>query len=80
MKIQLLFFGIVSDVLETSSLEIELDNTCTIQHLKAQLVASYPVLKNIDSYAFAVNEVYATDTTVLKEKDVVAIIPPVSGG
>mgnify|MGYP001078149814 CR=1 FL=1 len=80
MKLQLLFFGIVSDVLETSSLEIELANKCTIQHLKTLLVAIYPVLKNLDSYAFAVNEVYATDTTVLKEKDVVAIIPPVSGG
>lgn len=80
MKLQLLFFGIASDVLETSSLEIELANKCTIQHLKAQLVAVYPVLKNIDSYAIAVNEEYATDTTVLQEKDVVAIIPPVSGG
>jgi len=80
MKLQLLFFGIVSDVLKTSSLEIELANKCTIQHLKTQLVAVYPVLKNIDSYAIAVNEVYATDTTVLQEKDVVAIIPPVSGG
>ncbi|MDG2193429.1 MAG: molybdopterin converting factor subunit 1 [Polaribacter sp.] len=80
MKLQLLFFGIVSDVLKTSSLEIELANTCSVQHLKAQLVAMYPVLKNMDSYAIAVNETYATDTTTLQENDVVAIIPPVSGG
>ena len=36
--------------------------------------------KNIDSYAIAVNEEYAVEHLVLKENDVVAIIPPVSGG
>ena len=40
----------------------------------------YPQLENINSYAIAVNESYATDEIVLKENDVVAVIPPVSGG
>ena len=44
------------------------------------MVAKYPVLENINSYAIAVNESYASDTDILKENDVVAIIPPVSSG
>ena len=34
----------------------------------------------MDAYAVAVNEAYAEGTLILKEGDVVAIIPPVSGG
>ena len=40
----------------------------------------YPQLKEINSYAIAINESYASNETVLKENDIVAIIPPVSGG
>ena len=39
-----------------------------------------PALKKLKSYAVAVNEEYATDDVILKPNDVVAIIPPVSGG
>lgn len=80
MKLNLLLFGVVADLLETSSLKINIDNECTIQQFKKQLLAQYPVLENINSYAIAVNEEYATNNTVLKENDIVAIIPPVSGG
>ena len=40
----------------------------------------FSTLEQIDSYAIAVNEEYAEGEIVLKESDVVAIIPPVSGG
>ena len=80
MKIQLLLFGIATDLLNTSSLELAISENCTIADFKNEILAKYPQLENINSYAIAVNETYATDETVLKEKDVVAIIPPVSGG
>jgi molybdopterin converting factor small subunit len=34
----------------------------------------------MSSYAIAINESYATDDMLIQENDVVAIIPPVSGG
>lgn len=80
MKIQILLFGITTDLLETSSLELEVSNNCSVTDFKQTLVAKYPVLENIDSYAIAVNESYASDSDILKENDVLAIIPPVSGG
>lgn len=80
MKIQLLLFGITTDLLGASSLEINLDKKSSIKDLKEVLLAQYPKLENINSYAIAVNETYKTDETQLNENDVVAIIPPVSGG
>lgn len=80
MKIQLLLFGIATDLLQTSSLIVEVSEGCTVASFKKEIAATYPQLENINSYAIAVNEVYASDETVLNSNDVVAIIPPVSGG
>ena len=52
----------------------------TIGNLKNELKEKYPQLGNINTYAVAVNETYATNKVVLKEGDIVAIVPPVSGG
>ncbi|MFN0728309.1 MoaD/ThiS family protein [Polaribacter gochangensis] len=80
MKIQVLLFGIATDLLQTSSVEFEVLENCTIADFKTEIKTKYPQLENINSYAIAVNEAYASNETVLKENDVVAIIPPVSGG
>jgi molybdopterin converting factor subunit 1 len=80
MKITTLFFGITTDLVKTSQLEIEVANNTTIHNFKIVLKEKFPQLKNINSYAIAVNESYAATDLVLQEKDIVAIIPPVSGG
>ncbi len=80
MKIQVLLFGIATDLLQTSSFEFEVSEGCTIEDFKKAVTAKYPQLKNINSYAVAVNETYASDEMILNQNDIVAIIPPVSGG
>ncbi|TMM30521.1 MoaD/ThiS family protein [Polaribacter aestuariivivens] len=80
MKIQTLFFGITSDLVETNDLEITISENSSINDFKVFLKKKYPKLENINSYAIAVNETYAEGNLILKEGDVVAIIPPVSGG
>ena len=80
MKIKTLFFGITADLIGKTELEMVLENSITVSAFKLVLKEEYPRLKNIDSYAIAVNETYAEDSLVLKEEDVVAVIPPVSGG
>jgi molybdopterin converting factor subunit 1 len=80
MKIQILFFGITTDLIGASNIDLEVVNALTVARFKSLLKEEYPQLKNINSYAIAVNESYATDELVLKENDVIAIIPPVSGG
>lgn len=80
MKINTLFFGITADLVEASELEITIDENSSVANFKSTLKNQFPQLENINSYAIAVNEEYATDKDVLKSGDVVAVIPPVSGG
>lgn len=80
MKIQLLFFGITTDLTGRSSQSFEVKENTTIKDLKNNLIAEYPNLKNINEFAIAVNEEYANEDVIIKNSDVVAIIPPVSGG
>ena len=80
MKIQLLLFGIVTDLLQASSLEFEVSENSSVANFKNEITLKFPQLENINSYAIAINETYASDETILNQNDVVAIIPPVSGG
>lgn len=80
MKIELLFFGITTDLVGKNSLKYELSENATVKDLKDGLVADFDSLAKIDEYAIAVNENYANEEVMLSEGDLVAIIPPVSGG
>lgn len=80
MTIQLLFFGISSDLVGNHSISYEIDSQISVKKFKNQLITNYSALKNINDFAIAVNEEYASDDFILNEDDVVAIIPPVSGG
>ncbi|WP_456423396.1 MoaD/ThiS family protein [Lutibacter sp.] len=80
MQIQLLFFGIATDLVGENTIHYNLQEKTHIKELKEALKLAYPNLKNINEFAIAVNEEYANDDLILKNGDVVAIIPPVSGG
>ncbi|EAQ42383.1 MoaD/ThiS family protein [Polaribacter sp. MED152] len=80
MNITVLFFGISSDLVTENKVDLTLDKTISIAEFRRHLLEVYPALENIKTYALAVNEAYATDDFLLKPNDVVAVIPPVSGG
>lgn len=80
MKIEVLFFGIAADLANRSQLEITVEKGTTVFNCKRLLQKKYPSLENIDTYAIAVNETYSDNNLVIQENDVIAIIPPVSGG
>ena len=80
MKIEILFFGITADLVKVPVISLEISKDLSVDNLKLLLLQKYPQLKKINSYAVAVNEIYAVDNLVLKENDIVAVIPPVSGG
>ncbi len=80
MKITLLLFGIAKDIMDSSTLIVELPSNITIASFKEFLKNEYPAFQKMSSYAVALNESYATDDTTIHENDVLAIIPPVSGG
>ena len=80
MTIQLLFFGISTDLVGANASAHDLKENATVKDLKKVLKTEYSGLKSMHEFAIAVNETYAEDELELKEGDIVAVIPPVSGG
>ena len=80
MKIKVLTFGIVRDIAGKDQLEIELPEGAKVEELTSRLRQDYPGLNRLKSLMVAVNTQYASESTLLSEKDEVALIPPVSGG
>lgn len=80
MKIKILFFGIAKDISNSGSCVFELENNSTVMVLLQLLKERYSGFTSINDFSVAVNEEYAKNEIILKENDVVAIIPPVSGG
>lgn len=80
MNIKTLFFGITTDLVDASELHIDVEENTSIKDFKSVLKERFNQLENINTYAIAVNEEYATDDVIIKNGDVVAVIPPVSGG
>ncbi len=79
MRFSLLAFGVAREIVGN---EITVDNSDIrdVQSLRIWLSTTYPLLSGLNKWAIAVNEKYATDSTLIAPGDVVAIIPPVSGG
>lgn len=80
MKIKLTAFGIAKDILQTNSLQLEVNGVHSIGALKTYLCEQYPDFTKLRKISFAINEEYQTDDFSLTENDEVIIIPPVSGG
>lgn len=76
--IDVLFFAGLRDAVGQSEITIELSNI-TVKQLKEKLLKDYD-LPNLDQVMIAINEEYASDEAIIKNGDVVAFIPPVSGG
>ena len=59
MEIQLLFFGIATDLVGENSMLYKIEENATITELKNSLISNFSELKNINEFAIAVNEEYA---------------------
>ncbi|MFV8829860.1 molybdopterin converting factor subunit 1 [Alkalihalobacterium sp. APHAB7] len=76
---KVLLFAQLEEIVGEREIEIK-SEPITVQQLKKVLLEKYPNLRSLDSTIVAVNEEYVKNDTPLKENDVVALIPPVSGG
>ena len=80
MKITVLLFGIIRDVIGENTLKLDLEKAILIGQLKQDLLKKYNNLQQYSNFSIAVNEEYVDLNYVLQPNDVVALIPPVSGG
>lgn len=76
--IEVLFFAELRDQAGRDRLEIDASNL-TVRELIDNHLKAYDLL-TIDKAMIAVNEEYANEDKLLKAGDVLAFIPPVSGG
>lgn len=76
--VDVLFFAELQEAVGSEKLSFDADGL-TVKDLKSKWLAAYD-LETIDYAMIAVNEAYAEESTVLANGDVVAFIPPVSGG
>ena len=80
MNLQVLLFGIISDIIGETDILVSVPLDTSVLEFKQQLQLKFPELRQLNEYSVAINECYCSENVQLKENDIVAIIPPVSGG
>jgi molybdopterin converting factor subunit 1 len=81
MKVHVRAFAGLVAMIGAREIEVEVRDGATVADVRAAVAAAYPqveaMLRNV---VCAVGEEYVEDEYVVREGDVVALIPPVSGG
>ena len=77
--IKVKLFGIAKEIVGSSSLEISVPIS-TVDELLEHLKVKYPEFGKLTSLLVAINDEYALPGAEINKMDIVAIIPPVSGG
>jgi len=81
INVKVLFFGAARDAAGASEISIDAPAPASVRTVKETIFSTYkPLSQFAASLMVAVNEEYATDDTVVIDHDVVAFLPPVSGG
>lgn len=75
---KVLFFAHLRDVVGQESVMLDATGK-TIAELKVQVAKTYSLPK-MDTVMTAINEEFASNDEVINAEDVIAFIPPVSGG
>ena len=74
---ELLFFGSLTDI--TGKSRMDIGSPGNLDALKEKLISEYPALVN-RSFLVAVNKKVQSGNVQLHDNDVVALMPPFSGG
>ena len=81
MKLKVLYFAAVAELVGAREETIEVDGSPTVGALRGLLEGRHEALAGrLDQVRFAVNETFSRDADTLADSDVVAVIPPVAGG
>ncbi|MEN6481573.1 MAG: molybdenum cofactor biosynthesis protein MoaE [Anaerolineaceae bacterium] len=81
MKINVLFFAYLKDVVGKSKAQFEVENSLDVAGLKLKLVEMYPQLEEkIPNVIVSINQDFAFDADIIEDGAEIALFPPVSGG
>lgn len=79
MRVSVLLFAGLRSAVGASEVGLEVPSGATVRVAAERLAAAHPGLE-LRGVMTAVNERYATPEAVLTDGDVLALLPPVSGG
>jgi molybdopterin converting factor small subunit len=81
MRVQVLFFGVLKDLVGRGSEFLELEEGATVADVLAHYESRVPKMREmLPSVALSVNQHYSGPGAELGNGDEVALLPPVSGG
>ena len=81
MRVQVLFFGMLRELIGRSSEEIDLPDGTRLETVFDRYASRFPRLREMkSSIVLARNHEFASGDVVLSQGDEIALMPPVSGG
>lgn len=81
VDVKVRLFAGLKELVGGGEIAVHLNEGATVGDLEGRLASDYPRLKPLlSSLAFAVDEEYRARDFVLHENDILALIPPISGG
>ena len=80
MLINVKLFASCRDLIGKDKITLKLENQITVGGLRKKILDLYPVLSRTTQFAIALNYEIVDETTYVKQKDEIAILPPVNGG
>jgi molybdopterin converting factor small subunit len=73
-------FAYCRELIGKDKITLKLKNQVAIDDIRKKILELYPVLSQGIQFAIALNYEIVNETTAVKQKDEVAILPPVNGG
>ncbi len=80
IRITVLYFAQVREATKVKKETLEISKNSSVTDLLSLIRTRYPKLRNVSDFNTSVNYKLVNSDVILRDKDEVALLPPVSGG